>query len=175
MSNFLSLALTYSRCPSWRQVVSIFPHWLCRACYPPRTDEYFPSFCDYWFLCSCPCSGWMVHASLCWALTNTCCGARGTLLLRILWSRYIWFVAVVVVFSYTDYVKRPWFYLAVNVVYPFFSVFTLSYSVLLIKVLHCSVNELLEQPSVDGHIFISFFQRSLKPLLLFWSLLCQWK
>ena len=66
-------------------------------------------------------------------------------------------------------------YLAINVVYPFFSVFTLSYSVLLIKVLHCSVNELLEQPSVHGHFFILFFQRSLKPLLLFWSLLCQLK
>lgn len=48
-------------------------------------------------------------------------------------------------------------YLAINVVYPFFSVFTLSYSVLLIKVLHCSVNELLEQPSVWMVIFLFYF------------------
>ena len=53
-------------------------------------------------------------------------------------------------------------------VYPFFSIFTLSYSVLLIKLLHCSVNELLEQPSVDGHFFILFFSAFPKasPLIL---------
>ena len=46
--------------------------------------------------------------------------------------------------------------------------FTLSYSVLLIKVLHCSVNELLEQPSVDRHFFILFFSAFPKasPLIL---------
>ena len=39
---------------------------------------------------------------------------------------------------------------------------------LLIKVLHCSVNELLEQPSVDRHFFILFFSAFPKasPLIL---------